>query len=244
MNWSDERYVRLYTRDTVTWLRWRWETRAVLCLLLRKVDRSGVLDTGALDKTGALALMLGVPSEVAAVAVAELLSGGTLVEGGSGFTLPAFMEAQEAKQSDKLRQSESRAKRLAASLQNNEDACHTPSQHVTDGHTVSHDVTPAVPSRAVPSRTVRKEPASRDSDALVSDFQAIIGSRYSWQGVKDGAALAKLRKAYDLEEIRKRWRKGLLASGYASCRTVAELAMKFNHLAGEAAPLQPKLRQL
>lgn len=92
--------------------------------------------------------------------------------------------------------------------------------------------------------TKKQEPAPRDSDALVSDFQAVIGSKYSWQGAKDGEAFAKLRKAYDLEEIRKRWRKGLLASGYASCRTVAELAMKFNHLAGEAAPLQPKLRQL
>lgn len=46
MNWSDERYVRLFTRDTVTWLRWSFETRAIFCLMLRKVDRSGVLETG------------------------------------------------------------------------------------------------------------------------------------------------------------------------------------------------------
>lgn len=46
MNWSDERYVKLYERDTLTW---PWQAKCVFALLLRKVDRSGVLDTGRSD---------------------------------------------------------------------------------------------------------------------------------------------------------------------------------------------------
>ena len=43
MDWANERYVRLYTRDTVTWKMWPWEARAIFPLLMRKVDRAGVL---------------------------------------------------------------------------------------------------------------------------------------------------------------------------------------------------------
>ncbi len=46
LKWDDERYVRLYTRDTSTWLRLTWEGRFVLMALLRKLDRSGNLDLG------------------------------------------------------------------------------------------------------------------------------------------------------------------------------------------------------
>lgn len=80
-----------------------------------------------------------------------------------------------------------------------------------------------------------KKPAPpRESDALVADFQAIVGAKYLWQGAKDGVALAALRKNHSLEEVRARWRKGLAASGWASCRTVAQLAAKWNDLAGTA----------
>ena len=36
VDFSDESYVRLYTRDTVSWLRLGWEAQALLCLLLRQ----------------------------------------------------------------------------------------------------------------------------------------------------------------------------------------------------------------
>lgn len=139
MNWSDERYVRLYTRDTVTWKRWGWETRAVMGLLLRKVDRSGVLDTGAHDKVEAFALLLEIPVDVAERAIAELVRCGTLVESEGGFLLPTFIEAQEAPQSDAARQRDSRERRRAANLRNNDDACHAVSRGVTDGHAASHE---------------------------------------------------------------------------------------------------------
>ena len=150
MNWSDERYVRLFTRDTVTWLRWSFEARSVFCLLLRKVDRSGVLETGRGDKAEALALTLMAPIDTCRKALDELTACGTVAVGDASVVLPRFIEAQECRMSDAARQKESREKRAVAKLQNHEDARHAPSHAVTAGHTVSHVVTPAVPSRAVP----------------------------------------------------------------------------------------------
>lgn len=154
MNWSDERYVRLFTRDSVTWLSWRWETRCTLSLLLRKVDRSGVLDTGRTDKAKALALTLMMPLDVVSVALNELLESGTAEVADGSIILPNFISAQEAIISDRQRQKDLRERRLAetrANERNNEGARHAVSRGVTDGHAVSRGVTPAVPSRAVPS---------------------------------------------------------------------------------------------
>ena len=72
------------------------------------------------------------------------------------------------------------------------------------------------------------------SDALVADFKSLTGATYGWQGAKDGAALARiLAFENDVFEIRRRWRLGLSApvSTWASCRTVAQLAAKWNDLA-------------
>lgn len=264
MDWSNERYVRFYTRDTVTWKRWTWEARSCWGLLLRKVDRSGLLDTGDSEKVDALALMLDIPCEVAHRVVPQWLACGSLMERASGFSVPTFLAAQEAKQSDKLRQSESRANRLAASLRNDETACHTASQHVTDCHTVSHGVTPAVPSLAVPSQPLKTAPADavapfelllgiavtpvpkvkapRESDALCADFTEIIGQPYRWQDAKDGAAFASLRKMASLDEIRARWRAGLASSDkWLSVRTVAQLSSKWNDLSALRSKEHPAI---
>lgn len=78
----------------------------------------------------------------------------------------------------------------------------------------------------------------RESDALCDDFKAAIGSPYRWQGVKDGKAFAELRKIASLDEVRTRWRRGLAlpADEWLSCRTVAQLAAKWNDLADAKAP--------
>jgi len=43
MDWSNERYVRVYTRDTAEYLALCWQAKALLSLLLRKCDRAGVV---------------------------------------------------------------------------------------------------------------------------------------------------------------------------------------------------------
>ena len=55
MNFEDEDYVRLYTRDTVTWELLGWEGHCVLTLMLRgKFDRAGVFVTGSHDLSRAV----------------------------------------------------------------------------------------------------------------------------------------------------------------------------------------------
>jgi hypothetical protein len=75
--------------------------------------------------------------------------------------------------------------------------------------------------------------APRESDRLMADFQEIIGSRYIHAGDKDAVAFAALRKTETLEEMSKRWRRGLSATGFLGVRTIAELRSKWNHLAQE-----------
>ena len=52
MNWPDERYVRLYTRDTPSWLMLSFPAQGLFCLLLRKVDRAGTLELGRAGTKG------------------------------------------------------------------------------------------------------------------------------------------------------------------------------------------------
>ena len=44
MNFDDERFVKIYPRNTTNWKLLGWEGRCVLMMLLREVDRAGCLD--------------------------------------------------------------------------------------------------------------------------------------------------------------------------------------------------------
>lgn len=149
MDWENERYVRLYTRSTVDDSVLSWQARALWHELLRKFDRSGVIDLGRHGTKGISALV-GIPSDVVTGALLELAEDGRVGfnEEGTRLLAPNFLEAQEAKQSDKLRQARSRESRRA--LSQNVTECHDSSHGVTSGHTVSQPVTPslAVPSLA------------------------------------------------------------------------------------------------
>lgn len=145
MNYEDERYARLYTRDTVTWKRWDWRARLVFMLMLRKVDRSGVLDVGD-DGVDGLAVALEIPTDICEAGVAQLEERGTLRRAPAAFVLPNFMHAQECRQSDKVRQQTSRERRRLDTLE--------ASPGVTSRHPLSQ-MSPAVTDRhSVPSRTV------------------------------------------------------------------------------------------
>ena len=83
MRWEDERYVRVYTRDTLNWLALSFEAQGVLVLLLRKLDRAGILDLGNHGKRGIIiAIGHGHRWEQLAPAVDELIRDGCLrIEG-------------------------------------------------------------------------------------------------------------------------------------------------------------------
>ncbi len=192
MRWEDERYVRLYNRDSATWAMLPWQGRCLLPLLLRKVDRAGLLEVVNGEEAQAVATLVNVPIEVVEVGLAALKTRGVVTIRGGELRLPTFLAAQTAKQSDKLRQEKSRE--LAA--------LGKPLSHaVTSGHTPSHDVTPslAVPSCAVPEEASVTEKKPR-SPSVAEAF-------WSWAQAealkKNPARVPDERKPKDLNTLLK-----------------------------------------
>lgn len=174
MDWTNERYVRLYTRDTETVLLQPWQSRHIFREMCRKCDRAGVIEC----KTGprGLAVILQMASDVETVAkyLPHLVDDGSVVEIQGGYFLPNFMEANEAPQSDKQRAKESRnnrrdrahAQKILAASQN-ERLSHETNENVTSGHTASLQ----------PSLTEPSKPAALRSAAATSREELIsLGS--------------------------------------------------------------------
>ena len=107
VRWSDERYVKVYTRDTPDWLALGWEARALFWELLRKSDRAGLFELGKSGNRGISAVTL-IPVEVVDRALPVLLSDGCVELHGTYLLIRNFIEAQEAYQSDNARQHKSR----------------------------------------------------------------------------------------------------------------------------------------
>lgn len=251
MRWEDERYVRLYTRDTAEWLALGWEAQSLLALTMRKLDRAGILELGRVGVRG-LAAVVGMPTDVVERALGVLLADGCFVLNGTTLVMPNFIEAQEATQTDAQRKRESRARARDRARVSPEGAAVTkPDTGVTvpdkksrnvarpdePPHLTSQPVTPnrAVPSRAVPEKHAASPPPSlsrQASDLLVSVFREKTGTDYAWQGKKDGAALKALLAASrgDLAEIERRWRRAL-ADDWKGAHDVAGFASQWNKLA-------------
>lgn len=153
MRWEDERYVRLYTRDTVGWSMLPWQARALFPLLMRKVDRAGLLE---LDDHGAdgLAHLLNMPADVVAVGLTALIKSKSVTLRDTVLLIPNFLDAQEAQASDAQRKRDQRERARAKSkldefVTHRDDQSHT----VTFGHAKSRAVTGghSEPSLAKPS---------------------------------------------------------------------------------------------
>jgi hypothetical protein len=147
MNFDDERFVKIYPRNTTNWKLLGWEGRCVLMMLFREVDRAGCLDIeGGME---GLALLLDLPPDVTERGFAACVKRGTVAQNGNLAIIPNFTRAQDARQTNRVRQAESRARRREVAMsQNVTDVaqrvteCDAMSHAVTDGHTASHDVTP------------------------------------------------------------------------------------------------------
>jgi hypothetical protein len=104
LNWSDEWWIKLYTRDTTSWLMLTWQARAVLLFLLRKVNRAGELDLGEHGTRG-LCAHLGMPWTDLERPIGELIADGCVSVTDTGMlVIPNFATAQEAAMSNKARQ--------------------------------------------------------------------------------------------------------------------------------------------
>src|SRR6185503_5891868 len=102
MDWANESYVRVYTRDTADWQVLSWQARGLWLEMLRKADRSGVIQTSHGVK--GIAALVRWPVDVVSTALSELIEDGCVrgSEAPSGFIIPNFIEAQETPKSDKL----------------------------------------------------------------------------------------------------------------------------------------------
>lgn len=161
MDFANESYVRLYIRDTMTWKRFNWQAKAVLPLLFRKLDRSGVLELAGLEAADAVALAIELPLEVVAEGLPVLLKLGVVAVNGDVLVEPNFIEAQECSKSDALRAKEYRDRRRSQALS-------VPSQNVTPE---SQDVTQ--PSRAVTARHDASQRVTLCSAVLPSASSAL-----------------------------------------------------------------------
>lgn len=147
MDFADEPYVRLFIRDTKTWLRLGFEGQCVLMFLLRKLDRAGVLDgMDALESD--VSLITGVPLDIVRVGMPRLLEQGVIEHVGDRVIMPNFLQAQSAVRSDRTRSRDLRERRAARA------------RHVTPRDETSRETTPphdpprpATPSLAFPNLT-------------------------------------------------------------------------------------------
>ncbi len=150
MDWSNEAYARLYVRDTKTWILLGWEGQCVLALLLRKLDRAGVLaDVFTADD---LAVMLanGMPVDIVSRGLDRLILREVVEVTEVGLVMPNYLAAQESAKTDRQRQFESRERRRDQSRNVTEPSrnvtpesrnrckiCHRLSQVVTSCHNLS-----------------------------------------------------------------------------------------------------------
>ncbi len=151
MDWSNESYVRLYTRDTTTWRRLGWHGQNLLMQLIRKVDRSGTLDIGSIELWEAAVLHVGAPESDARSGAERLLALEVVAVRGGRVVFPNFIEAQECVRSDALRSREYRRRRATDDPQENHDSSRgvtvesqgvtPPSREITGRHDASREVT-------------------------------------------------------------------------------------------------------
>jgi hypothetical protein len=110
--WSDERYVRVYVRDTLDWAALSWDAQALWCQLNRKATRTGRIDLGRVGRRGVAALLGRAElAERIDAALGELLEDGCVRLDGSALVIPDFVEAQEAVASGGKRMRELRERR-------------------------------------------------------------------------------------------------------------------------------------
>ena len=153
MRWPDERYVRVYTRDTSEWVALSWEARSIFLMMLRVSDRAGIIPLGR-KSLGGLAIMMHVPGDVLERAVMELAEDGCISCDGFRILIRNFINAQEVPISDAQRKRDQRERDHARSLLSSGEKL-VLSPVVPAGHEVTQPVTP---NRAEPNQAFLTKP--------------------------------------------------------------------------------------
>jgi hypothetical protein len=155
VNFEDEHYVRVYTKDTKTWMRWGWEGQTVFMHLMRRLDKAGVLDDIE-DPVPDVALLTGLPEEIVAKGLPRLLDSGTLQHINGLLVAPRYIEGQTSKRSDAVRAKESRERRRQTAML---------SQIVTE----RHEFEPPVTSRDANERERSDEDNVTERDGAITN---------------------------------------------------------------------------
>lgn len=241
MNWSEEKYVKLFVRETPTWRAWPWQARAVAPLLMKHLEPDGSLSVGRLEPARAVAVTIDLPTDVVAPGVAAMLEDGTLELRDERLWWPKFEEAQESRKSDAQKQRDyrdrERTRKSADKLTN----------PVTKRYTALPS-SPAQPSTAQPERIAgrapKPKPAEKPADPrhaplvadLVEAFQRERSSKYPFGGMDAAAVTALLAKGLEPPAIVAAWSKALRSDAYPVVRTLAELVKHLPHFVGATGP--------
>jgi uncharacterized phage protein (TIGR02220 family) len=188
MDWPNERYVRLYTRDSTTWKLLDWKARALLPLLMRKLNRAGVLELGS-DGVLGIAAHVEMPLEIVEDGMRQLLARGVFVMTSTAVVMPNFLEAQEASQTTAHRSREYRARSRDAALHDvtsrdgsvtKRDASVTKRDDtVTARHETSQRVTPSLaePNQEVDTLSGRPDSAPGEFAHLKAKVDVVAQQR-------------------------------------------------------------------
>ena len=243
MDWANERYVRLYVRDSTTWKLIDWKARCTLTMMLRKVDRAGVLEHGGHGVMG-LAAVIELPLEVVEPGIAQLTNPriAVVVETPSEYVIPNYLEAQEASQTEAHRSREYRGRKRDLALARGKgliteavdtvtfrDAAETGrGETVTSGHSASQAVTPSL---AKPNQEEDKSPAPPAAGGKPKARKPAKGPMPSDWAPNDihGAKAASMR--LDLRHEAEQFRSSALANG----RAYADWDQAFHTWLGNAA---------
>jgi hypothetical protein len=114
--WPNERYVRIYVRDTPEWLGLSFDAQALYVLIHRKADRAGTIVLGRQGTKGVAVILHRVEKWqlVLEPALIELIAEGFVTINDGILIIPDFVAAQEAVSSGKARQQKYREGRKAA----------------------------------------------------------------------------------------------------------------------------------
>jgi hypothetical protein len=205
MRWEDERYVKVYTRDTPEWCTLSFGARGLFCLILRAVDRAGVLDLGKLGTKGVAVAVRGSWTEVEPL-LGELVADGCVTIRDDKLIVPNFIEAQETRQSDAARQRASREKARAVLNVTKRDAIE--SQNVTESHQLSPAVTSCHSESRVDESRKDKPPISPPSGdvSAVLDYWAETlypGRKPKYDPKRCKRVKARLAEGFSVEELKR-----------------------------------------
>lgn len=251
MNWPDEKYVKVYTRDTLTWKSWSWQARTVFLHLTRKLDGAGLIEVGRMDPVDALVLQLDLPREVVAAGLPEIIGSGTAEMVVAGMLVPNWIAAQESTKTEAQKKRDQRERvRDQRRLAQVSEIRQAP---VPECPALSPAV-PLQPSPAQPNhqpspekRAGKKPPAvAKDTDPRHAPLvKALVSAAPGYAfGPRDPGAVTALLAMGEPAEVEARWRRALAHKGYPTVRAIHELPDKWAHFAADQprsskAPLPP-----